>query len=699
MHRARGDLWRALVELQSELMRGGDARLLLDKLLTLLIDHTESTHGFLGEVLPSPGASPRFQPLTSSPSHWMDELQALPGLRSLVDAALKTGQPVSSSRLADRVGATPAPGVSHLDSLLVLPLRSGNDIVGLAGLAHSRGEADARLITELQPALLVGGNLLAGWRTELQRREQETAHRLRQADLEQLKPVLASVEEGLWEWKVLTRELRVSRRWRELLGYAEGELEPTVAMWKTVCHPEDLPEATQLIQAHLEGHTPQLEFAYRARRKDGQWAWILSRARVATRDSQGTPVRVVGTDVDITARKHSEERLRVLFRALPDLLFRIRADGTFIDWNDGTAEPTALPPEAFLGKKIQSLPFSSSFIEQTLTNVQYAIREGRLTIYEYELEKQGQGVQRYEARLVRSGPDEAACIVRNITERGLMEERQAQLIRAEKLASLGQLAAGIAHEVNNPLSYVMSNLRTLEQHVSGLLPLLGLQHELLQGREGEHLTLSGEQLTRLRELWAQGDMETLIGELPEVIQESLTGTRRITEIVQSLRSFSREDMSTPQSVDLNSELESTLRMVWNELKYKCEVIRELGPLPRVLCHPTQIAQVFTNLLVNAAQAHETFGKIRIRTRHQDGEAVVEISDTGKGMAPETLSKLFTPFFTTKPRGQGTGLGLSISRDLITRQGGRIEVQSEPGKGSTFTVSLPTEATLARRPSS
>ncbi|HYH99302.1 ATP-binding protein, partial [Hyalangium sp.] len=665
----------------------------------LLLAHTQSAYGLLGEVLPSPGASPRFQPLASSPSSEASQAQGLLGLRALMDAALETGEPVWASRLAERVGAVPAPGMSHLDSFLLLPLRSGDELVGLAGLAHPRGEADARLISELQPALLVGGNLVARWRTELQRRDQETAHRMRQADLEQLKPVLVSVEEGLWEWKVLTGELRVSRRSLELLGYAEGELEPTVAVWKSLCHPEDLPEVEQLIQAHLEGHTPLLEFAYRARRKDGQWAWILSRARVATRDSQESPVRVVGTDVDITARKHSEERLRVLFRALPDLLFRIRADGTFIDWNDGTAEPTALPPEAFLGKKIQSLPFPSSFIEQTLTNVQRAIHWGELTVYEYELEKQGRGVQRYEARIVRSGPDEAACIVRNITERGLMEERQAQLIRAERLASLGQLAAGIAHEVNNPLSYVTSNLRTLDQHVSGLLPLLRLQHELLQGRDGEHLTLSGEQLTRLRELWTQADMETLIGELPEVIEESLTGARRITEIVQGLRSLSRDDVGTPQSVDLNAELESTLRMVWNELKYKCEVIRELGPLPRVLCHPTQIAQVFTNLLVNAAQALETFGKIRIRTWHQEGEAVVEISDTGKGMMPETLSKLFTPFFTTKPRGQGTGLGLSISRDIITRHGGRIEVQSEPGKGSTFTVSLPTEATLASRPSS
>jgi signal transduction histidine kinase len=144
----------------------------------------------------------------------------------------------------------------------------------------------------------------------------------------------------------------------------------------------------------------------------------------------------------------------------------------------------------------------------------------------------------------------------------------------------------------------------------------------------------------------------------------------------------------PQEVDLNAELESTLRMVWNELKYKCEVIRDMEPLPLISCYPTQIAQVFTNLLVNASQAIENQGQIRIRTRHQGGEVIVAISDTGKGMTPETLSRLFNPFFTTKPRGQGTGLGLSISRDIIHRHGGRIEVDSTPGQGSTFTIYLP-----------
>jgi len=235
---------------------------------------------------------------------------------------------------------------------------------------------------------------------------------------------------------------------------------------------------------------------------------------------------------------------------------------------------------------------------------------------------------------------------------------------------------------------VTSNLRALDKYVSAVGPLLRMLGEWLAEPGTGARTVTAERFERMRQLWEQGDVAELLTDMPDLLQESLTGTRRIKEIAQSLRVFAREDDGQAQLVDLNEELESTLRMVGNELKYKCEVRRDFGPLPRITCPPTQIVQVFTNLLLNASQAIETRGEIRIRTRQQEQEVMVEISDTGKGMTAETLAKLFTPFFTTKPRGQGTGLGLSISRDIVTRQGGRIEVRSEPGKGSTFTVYLP-----------
>ncbi|MBN1206043.1 MAG: PAS domain-containing protein [Myxococcaceae bacterium] len=688
---------QALVEIQSKLIRGGAAQPLLDALLSLVLEFTLSECGFLCEVPPTQQAAPRFQPLATSPPTWMEQLRELAlgkegraqePLGSLVEAALATGRPVSAGPLTAPAGGPQAPGAPRLGSLWILPVRSGDELVGLMGLANRRDSQDTDLMSLLQPALTACASVLIGWRNEQQRRAQEEEHRLQRANLEQLKQALSSVEDGLWDWNLPTQELHVSRRWRELLGYTEGELEPTLTMWMGVCHPEDLPEVNRLIRAHLVGNIPHFEFAYRARKKNGGWAWILCRARVVARDGQGHPVRVMGTDLDMTAHKDSEERLGALIRAIPDLIFRMRSDGTFLDWNDGTREPTALPPEAFLGKKIQELPLPRTFAEKTVEHVQRVIREGNLSVYEYELEMP-QGLQRYEARIVRSGTDEAVSIIRNVTERTLVEERQTQLLRAEKLASLGQLAAGIAHEINNPVSYVTSNLRTLDSYVSELRPLLELQREFLAGEDGEERIPSAELLGRLRVLWKHTDVDHLLMDMVEIIQESLTGTRRIKEIVQSLRSFAREDDDKPQVVDLNAELESTLRMVWNELKYKCEVRRDFGALPPVTCYPTQITQVFTNLLMNAAQAIEGHGEIRIRTWLQEHEVAVEISDTGKGMTEETLARIFTPFFTTKPRGQGTGLGLSISRDIITRNGGRIDVQSEPDRGSTFTVFLPT----------
>jgi two-component system, NtrC family, sensor kinase len=269
-----------------------------------------------------------------------------------------------------------------------------------------------------------------------------------------------------------------------------------------------------------------------------------------------------------------------------------------------------------------------------------------------------------------------------------LEERQAQLIQAEKMASLGQMAAGIAHEVSSPASYVMANLSTLSRYVSALLPLLHFQRELLVAGDLSSDPAREEQFIRMRELWQEEDVDAILVDAPELLQESLWGAQRIKEIVQNLRLFVREDSGEPQLADLNAELESTLKIVGSELKYKCEVSRDFGPLPLIRCHPTQLAQVFTNLLLNAAQSMETRGQIHIHTWHENAEVVVRISDTGKGMTSETLAKLSTPFFTTKPHGQGTGLGLSISYGIITLHKGRIEVESELGRGTTFTVRLP-----------
>jgi PAS domain S-box-containing protein len=686
------------VGLQARLIRGSDTRPLLDELLGLFLAQTQSAYGFIGELHLLADSTVHFQPIACTPPGWMEALQAPlghgtsgtsqpGGLHGLLHRALTTGRPALSEEPSHLQGEPLPPGYSPLSAFLVLPLEGGEGRVGVVGLANRPGGYTPELLSSLQELRTVGGSLLHGWRQERQRHQTEEALRLTQASVEHLRLALASVEDGLWDWNIPLRELRLSRRFLELVGYGEGELPPTLEAWKQLCHPEDLIELKRLMSEHTAGTRPLIEFAYRARRKEGGWVWVLSRAKVVARDEQGRPVRMMGTDFDISARKHTEERLAALIQAIPDLIFRLRGDGTFIDFSSGVPETTAMPPPAFLGKRIQDMPLPKVFVERTVENMERVLREGTMAVYEYDM-AQGSVPQRYEARVVRSGQDEVVCIVRNITDRKLAEERQAHLIQAEKLALLGQLAAGVAHEINNPVSYVTSNLSSLGRSVTELSPLLRTQRELMEALGAGGRVPPVELLTRARELWARQDVEFLLQDMTDIVQESLEGSRRIKEIAHSLRTFARAESEEPQRVNLNAELESTLRMVWNELKYKCEVKRDFGELPPVACYPTQINQVFTNLLVNAAQAIETMGEIRIHTRHEGSHVVVRISDTGKGMTAETLAKLSTPFFTTKPRGQGTGLGLYISYGIISRHKGRIDVESEPGKGTTFTLHLP-----------
>jgi signal transduction histidine kinase len=269
-----------------------------------------------------------------------------------------------------------------------------------------------------------------------------------------------------------------------------------------------------------------------------------------------------------------------------------------------------------------------------------------------------------------------------------LEAQQLQLIQSEKLASLGQVAAGIAHEINNPMGYVMSNLSSLTQYVAVFTGLLRLYHELETavgpGLQGPPVEL----LARIHALRSEENLDYLLGDVNELLQDSREGTQRVKDIIQNLRAFVRDEAGPPRMIDVNKELATALKMMKSQFDERCEVRCEYGELPPILGYPTQLSQVFTNLLSNAAQAILERGEIRITTKLEGTVVVARISDTGHGMTPEVVSKLFTPFFTTKPPGKGTGLGLSISYNIISRHQGRIEVQSQPGQGTTFILRLP-----------
>ncbi len=262
-----------------------------------------------------------------------------------------------------------------------------------------------------------------------------------------------------------------------------------------------------------------------------------------------------------------------------------------------------------------------------------------------------------------------------------LEEAQNQLIQSERMASIGQLAAGVAHEINNPVGFVNSNLGSMEHYLQDLLRLLSSYEQA----EAELPVPTRQQIALLKQ---EIDIEFLRSDVTELLSESLDGLKRVTRIVQDLKTFSHADEAEKQWANLEAGLESTLRVAWNEIKYKAEVIKEFGGIPEIECFPFQLNQVFMNLLVNAAHAIEERGSITIRTGHDDSHLWVEIQDTGHGIKPENLRRIFDPFFTTKSVGQGTGLGLSIAYGIVKKHHGQIEVQSAVGGGTTFKVILP-----------
>ncbi len=279
--------------------------------------------------------------------------------------------------------------------------------------------------------------------------------------------------------------------------------------------------------------------------------------------------------------------------------------------------------------------------------------------YKADLEKQN-------AELARSKAD--------------LQRLQAQIVHSEKMAGLGQLAAGVAHELNNPAGFIYGNLDILQSYLADLKALLALY---------EQVTLLADAAPLIESLKIQINYEKLVKDLDSIISDCLDGAVRIRDIVQNLRLFSRLDEAEVNKIDLHEGLDSTIRLLSRYYTSgRVTLHRDYGDLPLIGCYAGQLNRVWMNLLVNAAQAVGAEGEVSISTRLESDWVVISISDTGGGIAPDQLSRIFDPFFTTKPVGDGTGLGLSISYGIIERHGGTISVESRMGQGSTFTVKIP-----------
>jgi two-component system NtrC family sensor kinase len=293
------------------------------------------------------------------------------------------------------------------------------------------------------------------------------------------------------------------------------------------------------------------------------------------------------------------------------------------------------------------------------------VRGGVVTIHETtELRKMNENLQKAYAEL---------------------QQRQAQVFQQEKMASIGQLAAGVAHEINNPLGFISSNMTTLNKYVDRLAGFIGASDQALTSISD----IDSIAVTSLKETRKKLKIDYIMEDARQLIAENQDGVGRVRRIVQDLKSFSRVDQAEQALTNLNEALETTINIAWNEIKYIASLTREFGDIPEILCFPQQLNQVFLNLLVNAAHAlGDRQGNITVRTWSKSDHIFVSVADNGCGMPEEIRQRIFEPFFTTKEAGKGTGLGLSISYDIIRKHDGEITVDSDVGKGTTFTVKLP-----------
>ena len=289
--------------------------------------------------------------------------------------------------------------------------------------------------------------------------------------------------------------------------------------------------------------------------------------------------------------------------------------------------------------------------------------------------------------------DQNKLLKKNIDE---LNKTRNQLVHSEKLSSIGHLAAGVAHEINNPVSFISGNIEVLKEYcdeIKNFLHAYQLLESDLINEKHENVT---EKACALKQKRIDIKLDDVLIDLDKLIDDSLNGSQRIQNIVNDLKSFSRVDTKKPLTIDLiHQVIDPALRLASNHIKYKCCVNKSLSPLPSYVCHPGELCQVIMNLLVNAADAIDVQGDITLTCELVDSNIKIEVKDSGCGIEVGHLSKIFDPFFTTKEPGKGTGLGLSISHSIIQKYSGELRVDSQPGQGSCFTVLLPVPSVLIK----
>ncbi|MBI5524356.1 MAG: PAS domain S-box protein [Desulfarculus sp.] len=438
---------------------------------------------------------------------------------------------------------------------------------------------------------------------------------------------------------------------------------------------------------------------YAMERKANENALLEAREKLEERVVQRTHQLMELNDKlmqEASSRRKSEERYRNLVETIPEGIWLLDAEGAFTYCNNRFLTMLGYELSEILGEKV--FDFADSKYQAILHAQRERRRHGAEDAYELALTTKG-GQQLFlmvhpKAMFADNGEYQGAlALVVDITQRKLLE---AQLLQAQKLESIGHLAAGIAHEINTPTQYVMDNTKFFQQSITEIIQLLGTHAKLLA--EARQQDCCSEIIAELEEQQADIDLDFLVEELPVSIEQTLEGLSRIADIVRAMKEFSHPGSSEKAPLDLNKALENTIIVAKNEWKYVAEVETALAPdLPAVPCLAGEIKQVFLNIIVNAAQAigqtakegSQAKGKIGISTRAVSDRVEVRISDNGPGIPEAIVSRIFDPFFTTKEPGKGTGQGLAIAYGVVVdKHKGELLVNSQEGQGTTFIIRLP-----------
>jgi len=487
-----------------------------------------------------------------------------------------------------------------------------------------------------------------------------------------------------------------------MLGFEPGELLGHNA--SEILHPADRAKVEEVIPEILGGKDPGA-IVIRFHHKDGTWRHLEARGALL-RNANGAPEGIIGIARGIDERLQAERKLQaahaeteLFLRSIPSILIGLDSKGRITRWNPTAAATLGVPPEAALGRPVDNcgIKWLRPDMQAELASWLQTESSRRCDDLTFDLNGQVRFLGLHIRRIPSEHVEGTVLLVTgaDITRRKTLED---QLRQAQKLEAIGQLAAGVAHEINTPTQYVGDNVRFLKDSWMAIAELLQfcqtLRKESLRGPISKQLSLT------LNEICDRSDLDYLLKEVPPAIEQSLEGVQRVAKIVRAMKEFSHPGAEDKRGIDLNKAIETTVAVAKNEWKYVADVCLHLDmDLPLVPCHAGELNQVLLNLIVNASHAISAAsdnstpkGRITITTQRRPPWAEIAIADTGVGIPESIRSRVFEPFFTTKPVGQGTGQGLALAHSVVVnRHQGQIWFDSTPGKGTTFFIRLPLES--------